>query len=225
MWQSTTPSPATISPRRGRLHRLHRLENLARRRGAGALLVMIGLTMPAWGPRASRWVRRLRRLYAYPKLRPLWVAFYQRDPSIALDDAPPPTAPRTAAPRHSVVRVLRDPDYYIGRRIVEIRDGILALHPNLDATVAERAHIYYRQHLTGDELGAAVEAARIRIGLENNTTPANQAPDNTVLLNHTPADLDAEIAWLVKVAKHFHQCGDDLPRILADHNSSIGEGR
>ncbi|GID91022.1 hypothetical protein Adi01nite_04340 [Amorphoplanes digitatis] len=90
--------------------------------GPGCVLMLIGFTIPSWGPRvaaAGVWVRRLR---TYRRLYPLWRLLYEATPEIAFDPGP-----------------LRDVEFRLVRRVVEIRDGWLALRPYFDARVAREA--------------------------------------------------------------------------------------
>lgn len=178
--------------------------------GLGAVLVMIGLTLHSWGPRISTLVQRARRLAAYARLRPLWVSFYALDPSIAFDDQRQTSAPRVIDKARAAQRVAKDPEYHVARRVIEIRDGILTLRPYQDPDLAQRVREQYSSRgLTGDDLDAAVTAAQIHAALETwHTSPRREhAPSTTA--DNTPANLDAELAWLLKVTQHFtHQSGN-----------------
>jgi hypothetical protein len=70
------------------------------------------------------WAGRLR---AYQRLYCLWAALYAVDPRIALD--PPPS-------RRADLLNLRDLDFRLYRRFIEIQDGLLVLQPHMDGTVA-----------------------------------------------------------------------------------------
>lgn len=166
----------------------------------GSMLIMFGLTMQMWGPRASHLAQRYRRLRAYRQLRPLWEALYNRDPGIALD-APPFGLDRWRA----MPRVLRDVDYHVSRRVIEVRDGVLALQPYLDSAIALRAReAAARNGLPKDGIEAAGEAEGIWAALERSTRPdPERTPSAPVAMNTTPEDLDAELVWLSTVAKHF----------------------
>ncbi|GAA3771030.1 hypothetical protein GCM10022225_67710 [Plantactinospora mayteni] len=91
----------------------------------GALVITIGFTIPSWGPNLSAAADRLGRARTYLRLYPLWHAMYQVMPEIALD---PP------ASRRDDLRMLRDLDFALYRRVIEIRDGRLALAPYLAPT-------------------------------------------------------------------------------------------
>lgn len=168
--------------------------------GIGSLLIMIGMTMHMWGPKASAAANRYRRLRAYRRIRPLWLALYQRDPGIALDE------PRRGLARwRALPRRLRDLDYHLSRRVVEVRDGVLALHPYLDPDVARQARATAAERgLSGDEAEAAIEAEQIRAALSVSARPdTHRIRPERVAMNHAPADLDAELVWLSAVSRHF----------------------
>ncbi len=95
--------------------------------GPGCVLMLIGFTIPSWGPRVAARGAWLQRLRVYRQLYPLWKLLYDATPEIALD------------PGQSRFGALRDIEYRLVRRVVEIRDGWLALRPYFDARVAREA--------------------------------------------------------------------------------------
>jgi hypothetical protein len=156
-----------------------------------ALLIGCGLTIPAWGPRlaaASAWISKYR---AHRQLHPLWLALYRTHPAIALHVRNPLKDPLWT----------RDLDYRLVRRVVEIRDGQLALRPYLSGAVARNARIAGERHgLRGTRLEAMVESATLdeAIRAHHHGSPAAEpyhraAPGG--------ADLAEETAWLVQVAR------------------------
>ena len=179
--------------------------------GLGALLVMIGLTLHWWGPQISAIVRRPRRLIAYARLRPLWARFYALDPSIAFDDQRPTSSSQMLRRMRAAKRVLKDTEYHVARRIVEIRDGLLTLRPYQDPDFAQRVRTHYDgRGLIGDDLDAAVTAASIHAALDaREAAPRREQPPSPAAGN-APADLDAELVWLLKVTKHFSKQPADL---------------
>ncbi|MCG8920785.1 hypothetical protein L6E12_34020, partial [Actinokineospora sp. PR83] len=114
------------------------------------LLVLLAAALPA----CLGWLRRYR---LHRRLGPLWRALHRADPTIALD---PP-----AVPDALVLGGLR-PRLY--RRVIEIRDGLLALRPYRcrDTTESARAAAT-AAGLTGRELAAAVEAAAVAAALRS----------------------------------------------------------
>jgi hypothetical protein len=113
--------------------------------GPGCVLMLIGFTIPSWGPRVAAGREWLRRLRTYRQLYPLWRLLYDVTPEIALD------------PGQAHRGTVRDVDYRLVRRVVEIRDGWLALRPYFDARVAREAGA--RCGLQGGEREDAVHAA------------------------------------------------------------------
>lgn len=184
---------------------ISRLEDLAEvGAGLGALLVMVGLTLHRSGPRISALVQRTRRLIAYARLRPLWAAFYALDPSIAFDDRRRTDSGRPIGRLRAVRLVLSDPEYHVARRVVEIRDGILTLRPYQDPEFAQRTRARYSgRGLAGADLDAAVTAAQIHAALDAREVAPRRDQSASPAVGNTPADLDAELAWLLKVARHF----------------------
>ncbi|MEE1927082.1 MAB_1171c family putative transporter [Streptomyces sp. TRM 70351] len=163
----------------------------------GSLCQVFGWTVPSWGPRlseAAQWVANFR---SYRRLRPLWWALYRANPAIAL--APP-------ASRWWELVPPRDLEYRLYRRVIEIRDGQLALRPYMDpaAVRAEAA----RLGVSAEAPSTAYEALLLRTALTARDTgsAAPAGPSETV--THAPdGDITEEIAWLTQVAGHFR----DLP--------------
>jgi len=170
----------------------HLVEPLYTFFGVGfVLLLTVGLTIPAWGPKlaaATAWISRYR---AYRRLHVLWLALYQASPQIALD------ATTTLKDR----LWLNDLDYRLVRRVVEIRDGRLALRPYLSATTARHARRAGEQAgLHGIALQAAVEAATIADAIRAKREHAEPS-DPYALGAPGGADLASEAAWLGHVAR------------------------
>ncbi|WP_199443147.1 MAB_1171c family putative transporter [Umezawaea beigongshangensis] len=148
------------------------------------LLVLLGTVTPA----LLHWSQRYR---LYRQLRPLWHALYRADPAIALD--PPAVADLLA---------LRDLRLRLYRRVIEIRDGLLALQPYRDAGVADAARARAAgAGLRGQRLEAEVEAATVAAALRARalgTPPAE--PEIRVAGGD---DLDSDTAFLGRVARAY----------------------
>jgi hypothetical protein len=116
----------------------------------GGLFVLAGSLVPALYPVWRRAVHWLMMYGAHRELYPLWFALREINPEIALDPAP--------SEFRDTLRV-RNLDFRLYRRIIEIRDGRLALRPYLDADVARHAReeAFLNGLVDGDE-EAAVEA-------------------------------------------------------------------
>jgi hypothetical protein len=164
--------------------------------GIGIPLIVAGLTMPCWGPHVSD----LRLLWSnyrtYRRLYPLWRDLCHVSPGIALH---PPT--------RSVTHL----NYRLYRRVIEIRDGLLALRSYRDPEIRIRARqCGEAAGLTGDELRAAVAAAQLKAALhakaQGRVVPANamgSADDREVFELRRGNDLTTEAAWLGQIARAY----------------------
>jgi hypothetical protein len=159
----------------------------------GGLFVLAGSLVPALYPAWRRTVHRVTTTYrAHRELYPLWSALREINPEIALDPAPSQFRDR--------LRV-RDLDFRLYRRVIEIRDGRLALRPFLDADVARRAREdAIRNGLTDDEMEAAVEARVLAAGIES--AREKRKPANVLTASqHGGKDFMAEVEWLLRVVR------------------------
>jgi hypothetical protein len=157
------------------------------------VVVIIGATTPAWGPRigATRlWWQRYR---ARRTLYPLWSALYQAVPQIALD--PIPSAARDR-------RRIRDADWLLYRRVIEIWDARGQLRPYIDQAVRRRALRDGRAAgLSGDRLAAHVEAAGILSALSADRTVPPPPDQDAVAPLASGGNLATEVEWWTKVAR------------------------
>jgi hypothetical protein len=157
-----------------------------------SLLMLTGLTLPAWGPALSNLVH-WHRLPAYRRLYPLWRDIVAAVPDLVLDDAL----------RRPVV-ALRDLDYALTRRMVEIRDGWIAVRPYTDQRVAVLAGEHAdRCGLTGDDREAAIEAAQFAAGIRAKTLGAPAARPEWSERRSPDGGYNGELAWLVRVAHAY----------------------
>ncbi|BCL15045.1 MAB_1171c family putative transporter [Micromonospora sagamiensis] len=154
----------------------------------GALLVISGLTMPAWGPRLAALPATAHRIRLLRQLRPLWAALCAAVPTV-----------RLAHDR----RWWRPADR-LHRRVIEIYDARLVLRPYLSEAVGDRA----RRHaeaggLGGDDLAAVVEAAKLRAALA--AMRADVRPRRPELPGPPDPALDEvrEVEQLARVARAF----------------------
>nr|MDT0660428.1 MAB_1171c family putative transporter [Micromonospora sp. DSM 115978] len=160
-----------------------------------AMLMLVGLTLPTWGPRvdaASGWVARL---VCWRRLDPLWRAVVAAQPHLVLDER-----------AHHWRVALRDLDYALHRRITEIRDGRLALRPYIDERVGRVAgDLAAEAGLPPDRRTVVVEAAMLAAGTRaaRSGTPAVR-PDGSC--PHSPVGgYLGEIRWLTRVARAFRR--------------------
>lgn len=167
---------------------------------AGAVaLTLAGSTIPTWGARAGipalyRWASRYR---AYRRLYPLWRTLYEANPEIALLPAPSALADTVT---------VRDLGFRLYRRIVEIRDGRLALRPYLDPAVAASAQrLCQDAGLSGVEAHTTIEAASLAAALR---ARAERRPPLAKPVAPAPiggADVRSEVAVLERIAHSYTQ--------------------
>jgi hypothetical protein len=159
------------------------------------VLVLIGATLPSWGPRIGLsalfdWAGRWR---TYQRLRPLWLALYHANPQIAL-----------VAPKPALLEFLLwgDLDLRLYRRVIEIRDGRLALQPYLDPEIGLAARD--RSGLRGQELDAIVEAATLAAAVDAKRSGAQPRTTEPVAVPGG-RDLESDTAFLNDVARAYRK--------------------
>jgi len=157
---------------------------------------------------------RMRRAAALRDLGPLWWAMYDATPSIALD---PPAGAFGTAPLLPFRR-LRELDVQLYRRVIEIRDGGLALRaftPHVsDDEVRQEA---VRLGIGGDALPAVLAAAEWELARRRK---ARGEPPRIVA--RTPVvggtDLESEVEQLRAIARAWRDAGlvaDQIERTVA----------
>lgn len=161
------------------------------------LLVLVGFTLPAWGPRAG--LDTLADWSAlsvtYYRLYPLWDALLAAFPDIALD------TPRSWLGRRIP---MRNASLAVYRRVIEILDARLRLRPFLDEQVADSARGRIEEAGTPTERAHAIVEAKIL----KEALAAHQQGIAAVTPAQTPEpyfhnDTAAQTAWLTAVAKEF----------------------
>jgi hypothetical protein len=133
--------------------------------------------------RARRWAAHYR---SYQRLFRLWLALYQANPRIAMDPRPS---------RLASLLTVRDLPFRLYRRVIEIRDGELALLPAGGAR-------------SGPPLpppDPAGEAARVTAALRATPGTATTARTSRVTPMDGPVDLESEIRWLEQVSTAFRR--------------------
>jgi hypothetical protein len=106
------------------------------------------------------------------------------------------------------------------RRVIEIRDGLLAVHPYREQRVADAARERgTRAGLRGRPLDAAVEAATVAAALRSRAAGDPPAAAGTPVTGG--GDLDSDTAFLGQVARAFreHQAAGNAA-LAADPASS-----
>jgi hypothetical protein len=155
---------------------------------SGATVSVWGSTR--WGSRITAPLRWLRARRHYCALEPLWSALHTAIPGIAL------------APRPGRRPPLRTAEFALYRRIIEIRDGQLALRPHLQPQLPE----WLAAMAPGAEPhGAVLEAAALAAALEaRRSGRAGGAPAGPGWVPQpVSGTVAAEAAWLLQVAAAF----------------------
>ncbi|MDP8930083.1 MAG: hypothetical protein M3O70_16320 [Actinomycetota bacterium] len=139
-----------------------------------------------------RWLDEYR---AHWHLYPLWRALYHSNPEIAL--VPPASLVANAL-------TMRRVGFHLYRRVIEIRDGVLALRRHFDPRVAHAARERGRAAgLVDEDLQALVEAESLIGALrakEQGLAPVEAAlPTDAV----GGTDLPSEASYLQKVARYY----------------------
>lgn len=156
----------------------------------GVLLILLGVSMPAFGPVISALYRWIRHVLVWWNLRPLWHAFYQAMPYIQLP-APLP---------------MRDMEGAVRRRVVEIWDGRSRVRIYMQPEIRIRALEAGRAlGLDGDELAAVVEAEVWRDALARLARGEQPGHADIVIAPEAGDTLPASVAWLKRVARAMKQ--------------------
>jgi hypothetical protein len=132
-----------------------------------------------------------QRWPASGQLTPLWTALHREFPQMA---------PQTVAPSCSIgIRLYR--------RVIEIRDGQIALRPYNAPGIADRARCAASAAgLRGAELEATVDAAVLAASIHAKRAglrPHGEMVDHPQVDSPLPADLHREAAWLCDLATAF----------------------
>lgn len=156
----------------------------------GALLMVVGLTLPTWGATAVAIHGRISALRAYRALYPLWCDLHRAHPQILFGELPPPW------PRRYVRSGLQ-------RRVIEIPDGMLRLTGFYDHRVHEQATAAGRgAGLDGDELQAVVDAALVAVALRAHAS--GRRPDRVASPPVAEAaTLEDQVRWLRMLASAY----------------------
>ncbi|MEU2870822.1 MAB_1171c family putative transporter [Streptomyces olivoreticuli] len=152
-----------------------------------ALLVLVGFSLPAAGPRVAAW-RRLRRL------QPLWQDVTAHAPEVTI-----------SGHRWTGRWPFADLEWRANRQMAEIRDIQRGIRRHVEAATLDIA----REKATAaalDERGlaAVVEAAALRRGLANQVTGHVPAPHADSVVMTVSADPAEEHEHLARVADVYH---------------------
>ncbi|OEU88654.1 hypothetical protein DB35_17705 [Streptomyces abyssalis] len=166
--------------------------------GIGILLVATGFTMPSWGPRLSAARMWIANWVAFQRLYPLWNDLYRAVPEIALNPPAPSFVERV---RYGDLR------FRLYRRVIEIRDGLLAMRPYMGAEPTA-AGVRGEPPMSEAER-AAVEAARLKKALRAKAgdrpppAPRGEAAAGGDTVSRIGEDYAGELGWLLLVAKAY----------------------
>jgi hypothetical protein len=152
------------------------------------VLAVAGATLSAWGPSLAAPVRWLRAYRGYRRIEPLWTVLRDAVPGIALDPA----------------RGLGGVEFALYRRVIEIRDGHLALRPYFDPGLPSRVEaLARRQGVPAADVVATTEAAALAAALVASEAGHRYQSDDADGPAGAPVDADvlAEAAWLVRVTR------------------------
>lgn len=154
---------------------------------AGALLITAGFTIPSWGP-------RLWAATTYLRLYPLWKTMYQLFPDIALHPVPS---------RWADLPRLRDLDFQLYRRLVEINDGRAALTTYPTDTDTARAVALKLDPAAYAEATAIAHAATAPPPTQARppSSPPAEARPPSRRLDADPPDIEQQLLWLLDVGK------------------------
>lgn len=160
------------------------------------LLAALGATAALWHPLVAGGRHRLRAWRAHRALEPLWAALHAVVPETALSVP----GPRAVALAPGGAR------FALYRRVIEIRDGYLALRPYWPAqTPSWTAAALARFPVDPGRRPVVEEAAAVAAALEaaragRRCAPGRAAPGPT---GEGPGTVEEEAAWLVAVAEAF----------------------
>jgi hypothetical protein len=155
--------------------------------------VTAGATLSAWSPAVSSVLGRVRAYRAYRRIEPLWAALRAAVPGIALDPGR---------------ELAAGPEFALYRRVIEIRDGHLALRAHFDPGLPARAAAEARRAGVPEaDVAATVEAVALAAAIEaeragRRFAPADEKPEH---LEDADADVAAEAAWLVRVSRAWRR--------------------
>ncbi|NVK76993.1 hypothetical protein HG542_04900 [Streptomyces morookaense] len=152
-----------------------------------ALLVLLGFSLPALGPRAAAW-RRLRRL------QPLWEEVTAHAPEVTIEES-----------RWSGRWPFADLEWRANRRMAEIRDIQRGIRRHVEPMTLDVARRQAQDAgLDERRLAAVVEAAALRRGLANQVTGHVATPHAESVVMTVSADPAEEHEHLARVADVYH---------------------
>ncbi|MFD5245594.1 MAB_1171c family putative transporter [Amycolatopsis sp. NPDC058340] len=150
-----------------------------------------GATLSVWGPALATPFRLIGLYRTYRRIEPLWAALREAVPGIALD--PGPGMPGGV-------------EFALYRRVIEIRDGHLALRPYFDPDLPRVAEAEARKaKIPEARVAATVEAATLAAALAAAGAGRRYAPDDVPATYLDEPDIATEAAWLVEVTRAWRR--------------------
>ena len=174
------------------------------------VLIVTGCSWPRLARHPA--VQRLRRQRQLHRLRPLWEMLVDADPSIALGPVPAATG----------VARLGGTEVSVYRRVIEIRDGVLALRGYGDPAVRPRALAAARDRGVDEQDAQAIaDAVWLEVARRRKLRGATPVAD----LEHATrggADLETEVGILVAVSTAYRSSPlvGELADRLDDHGAT-----
>lgn len=159
--------------------------------------MVMGSTMPAWGPYVGipalvGWFRRYR---AYRVLYPLWRDLYEASPEIALLRPLPPLIDALT---------VHDLDFRLYRRVVEIRDGLLAIRRYRDPAALSAARERCRMaRLNDEETRLVVEAVVVAAAVEAKRHGSSPVTGSPPAESRGGSDVASEVLVLESLARCY----------------------
>ncbi|SFW91513.1 MAB_1171c family putative transporter [Amycolatopsis australiensis] len=154
-------------------------------------LVTAGATLSAWAPAVTSVIGRVRAYRAYRRIEPLWTALRAAVPGIALEPGR---------------KLAGGAEFALYRRVIEIRDGHLALRAHFDPDLPARAERAARKAGVPDaEVRPTVEAVTLAAAIEAGREGRRYEPPAPTQLPDTDADVATEAAWLVRVSRAWQR--------------------
>ncbi|OEV03791.1 hypothetical protein AN219_37925 [Streptomyces nanshensis] len=172
-----------------------------------ALLITLGLTLPAMSWPISQWRRQRWENRSHAALGRLWSDLTSTVPEVVLNSTE------------------TDPDFLLHRRVVEINDGILSLRQHRSPRVQEAAQRACAANSSSEPRAAIVEAAILRAAVQakrGGALPLRQVAPPSPETDSREGNLRAETEWLLHVAHAYDH--DDIVRVTAQTGRSAPAG-
>lgn len=151
----------------------------------------LGATLSVWSPSVTKIFDWLRSYSSYRRIEPLWTALRMVVPGIALD----PGGGLTGGA-----------EFALYRRVIEIRDGHLALRRHFDPELPARAEAAARRAgVPDDRIAATVEAATLAAAILAAQVGRHYPEPDGPTAHLADADVATEAAWLVQVSRAWRR--------------------